>query len=166
MKLSPSIMPNLACAPDFLFLSLFIRYFLPFTRNVNVTLIFSVLFLMSCSIFFPECCLNSAKLTASSMLDFPAPFSPITMDIPVLRSTLVFLWDLKFSILTFSIIIKSLVEFFCHLFSTFHITFRHFFHEVHCKFRYFFVLKIFKTFCKHLFNIKGILSHFKESSIT
>ena len=80
-------------------------YFLPFDMNSSSTDILVWPMVINCSIFFPECCLKSAKLTASRMLDFPAPLPPIIMDIPVLNSILEFLWDLKFFITMLSIII-------------------------------------------------------------
>ena len=57
----------------------------------NSTDIEFALFLTRSSIFLAVCCLNKAKLIASKIVDFPAPFSPTITLIPFLSSIIVFL---------------------------------------------------------------------------
>ena len=73
------------------FFSRTILYSLPLEMKSNSTDIEFALFLTRSSIFLAVCCLNKAKLIASKIVDFPAPFSPTITLIPFLSSIIVFL---------------------------------------------------------------------------
>ena len=75
--------------------------------NSNSTVIESALFLTKSSIFLAVCCLNKAKLIASKIVDFPAPFSPTITLIPFSKSIIVFSWDLKLTSFNF---VKIILE--------------------------------------------------------
>ena len=76
-------------------------YSFPPDMKLNLTVIgtfsISLFVLTRSSILSPVYFLYNAKLMASKIVDFPAPFSPIIKLMPELKSIEVFLCDLKFS---------------------------------------------------------------------